>query len=306
MPSSNETYTAQWTANTYTVTYDGNGSDGGSTADSSHIYGVEQTLTPNGYTRTDYIFNGWNTAANGTGEAYTDAQSVTNLTMNDGVTVTLYAQWFSCGATSVTFTYNSSSVTYGVVGNPDTGDCWLDRNLGATQVATTSTDSASYGDYFQWGRPADGHQISNSATQGGPVSTITPSTSNFITSNSDWTNIDSDGALRSPYLSKTDGSGLCPPGFRLPDETELTAEINSWGDNPNAPDGFNSPLKWSKAGYRNYGDGTFELINLYGYAWSSSVSSFNNYNSSALAFGSSPYIRSSDRGFGYPVRCIRD
>jgi hypothetical protein len=35
----------------------------------------------------------------------------------------------------------------------------MDRNLGASQVATSSTDPASYGDLYQWGRPADGHQI---------------------------------------------------------------------------------------------------------------------------------------------------
>jgi hypothetical protein len=39
----------------------------------------------------------------------------------------------------------------------------MDRNLGASQVATSSTDPASYGDLYQWGRPADGHQIRTSA-----------------------------------------------------------------------------------------------------------------------------------------------
>jgi hypothetical protein len=33
---------------------------------------------------------------------------------------------------------------------------WLDRNLGATQVATKVDDSAAYGDYYQWGRAKDG------------------------------------------------------------------------------------------------------------------------------------------------------
>jgi len=33
----------------------------------------------------------------------------------------------------------------------------MDRNLGATQVATSSTDENSYGDLYQWGRRADGH-----------------------------------------------------------------------------------------------------------------------------------------------------
>ena len=33
-----------------------------------------------------------------------------------------------------------------VVTNPTTGEIWMDRNLGASQVATSSTDAAAYGD----------------------------------------------------------------------------------------------------------------------------------------------------------------
>ncbi len=40
----------------------------------------------------------------------------------------------------------------------DTGRCWMAFNLGATQVATSIDDEAAYGDLYQWGRPADGHQ----------------------------------------------------------------------------------------------------------------------------------------------------
>jgi len=35
------------------------------------------------------------------------------------------------------------------VTNPTTGRIWMDRNLGATQVATSSTDLNSYGDLYQ-------------------------------------------------------------------------------------------------------------------------------------------------------------
>ena len=79
--------------NTYTVKYDGNGSTGGSTASSSHTYDAAKALTANGYTRTGYSFNGWNTKADGSGTAYADKASVKNLTTTNGGTVTLYAQW---------------------------------------------------------------------------------------------------------------------------------------------------------------------------------------------------------------------
>ena len=39
-----------------------------------------------------------------------------------------------------------------------TGKVWMDRNLGAAQVATSATDEAAYGDLYQWGRPEDGHE----------------------------------------------------------------------------------------------------------------------------------------------------
>jgi len=39
---------------------------------------------------------------------------------------------------------------------------WLDRNLGASKVADSMDDNASYGDLYQWGRGADGHEERNS------------------------------------------------------------------------------------------------------------------------------------------------
>jgi hypothetical protein len=39
-------------------------------------------------------------------------------------------------------------LTYKLIASPNTGRVWLDRNLSATQVATTIGDSAAYGDYF--------------------------------------------------------------------------------------------------------------------------------------------------------------
>ena len=82
---------ARWTANTYTVAYDANGGSG-TTASGSHTYDVSKTLTANGFRRTGYTFAGWATSADGD-VAYTDGQSVKNLTSTDGATVTLFARW---------------------------------------------------------------------------------------------------------------------------------------------------------------------------------------------------------------------
>ena len=56
-------------------------------------YGTSYTLTANGFSKTGYTFTGWNTSANGSGTSYADQASVSNLTMTNGETVTLYAQW---------------------------------------------------------------------------------------------------------------------------------------------------------------------------------------------------------------------
>ena len=83
----------RYTRNSYTVTFSGNGSDGGSMADQVFLYEETGNLTTNIFTRTGFTFTGWNTAADGNGTPYADGASVQNLTDAAGGTATLYAQW---------------------------------------------------------------------------------------------------------------------------------------------------------------------------------------------------------------------
>ena len=125
--ASNTTLYAKWTAITYTVTYNGNGATGGSTANSSHTYDEEKALTANGYERkytvtynhnytgstntsktATYTFNGWATSASGA-KVYNNSQSVTNLSNTNGATVTLYANWSSA---SVNYTPTRTGYTF--------------------------------------------------------------------------------------------------------------------------------------------------------------------------------------------------
>ncbi len=94
----------------YTIKYHGNGATGGSTANSSHTYDVAKELTPNGFTKTGYVFDGWNTKPDGKGTSYADKQSVKNLTSTNGDIVNLYAQW-----TPITYTieYNGNGAIGG-------------------------------------------------------------------------------------------------------------------------------------------------------------------------------------------------
>jgi len=89
---------AQWTAQAAAVTFDGNGSTGGSTAPMSVVYGAgPAALTPNGFTRTGYSFQGWNTEADGSGTSYADGAQVSDL----GADLALYAQWEEVDVTGV-------------------------------------------------------------------------------------------------------------------------------------------------------------------------------------------------------------
>ena len=117
----NDVY-AVWKANSYTITYEGNGATGGSTPSSNHTYDKPQTLIPNGFTKPGYVFDSWNTEPDGTGNSYQDKEEVQNLTSKDGDTITLHAQWKpvdykiiykgngSTGGTEKTHLYNQKDV----------------------------------------------------------------------------------------------------------------------------------------------------------------------------------------------------
>ena len=100
----NHTIHADFAPNAYTVRFDGNGSGVvGSTASMSMTYDVAKSLSPNGFSRPGYTFQGWNTEGDGSGSPYADGQTVRNLTTADGGTVTLYAQWKENPAVDITY-----------------------------------------------------------------------------------------------------------------------------------------------------------------------------------------------------------
>lgn len=182
------------------------------------------------------------------------------------------------------------------------GLVWMDRNLGASRVAISSTDSAAYGDLYQWGRGADGHQLRTSPTTPTLSSADEPGHGDFITagvSPYDWRGSQNDSLWQG-------GAGVnnpCPAGFRLPTEPELQAEISSWLSN-DAAGAFGSPLKLVREGYRGHNYGTLYSAGTRGYFWSSTV---DGIYARFLTFGSSSVIIGSyDRAYGFSVRCIQD
>ena len=159
---------------------------------------------------------------------------------------------------------------YGTVVNPVTGKIWLDRNLGATQVATSSTDADSYGDLYQWGRNADGHQIRTSGTTPTLASNYFTTGGLFITNSSSPFNWLSN--VETHMWSGTAAeNNPCPSGFRIPTAAEWEQERLTWSSN-NAAGAFASPLKLPLAGNRNFSSGSLSDVGTFGYYWSSTVS----------------------------------
>ncbi len=151
-----------YTANTYSVSYNGNGSTSGSTASQTKTHGVTLQLRSNGYSRTGYTFSKWNTQANGKGTNY---NAGANYTVN--AAATMYAQW----------TVNTYKVRFN--GNGSTGGSMSDQNFtyGTAQNLTANAFSKTGHTFAGWATSPTGAKVYNNqqsvtnltATNGGTV-----------------------------------------------------------------------------------------------------------------------------------------
>jgi uncharacterized protein (TIGR02145 family) len=187
------------------------------------------------------------------------------------------------------------------VTNLTTNDTWMDRNLGASRAAINSVDANAYGDLYQWGRLADGHQCASSGT--------TPTTSNandpghgvFIAHNifpNDWRDPQNDLL----WQGISGPNNPCPSGYRLPTITELENERLSWTSNDPAG-AYASVLRIPLAGLRRGTDGFPMSWGMRAYIWSSTISA---HLARHLLIQSPASIGQNSRTSGATVRCIKD
>jgi uncharacterized protein (TIGR02145 family) len=198
------------------------------------------------------------------------------------------------------------------VTSPTSGHIWMDRNLGASRAATASNDADAYGDVFQWGRFADGHQCRATTFSGNVTSqatTFSPDSTQawygkFIVGFDDWLATPND----SLWTGINGTNNPCPTYYRLPTEAEWSQELNTSDQTPvisDSVDAINSFLKLPMGGQAQSSDGQIQSDGSSGYYWSSTLST--NQKIRRLFFSSDTATTSdSKRADGNSVRCIQE
>jgi uncharacterized repeat protein (TIGR02543 family) len=158
-PASTLTLYAKWTGASYTITYNGNGSDGGSVpSNGTFTFGNSYSIVAKGtMTKSGYNFSGWTTASNGTGTLYANASdsiASSTATYTAAANLTVYAKWT---AQVYTITYSAN----GASGSPSRAtDSYT---FGATGITLPDKTGLTYGGYTfgGWSETSTGTAVAN-------------------------------------------------------------------------------------------------------------------------------------------------
>ena len=226
---------------------------------------------------------------------YAVSLTATNSSGSDTETKLSYITVNLCPvALQVTHTAGSvapvtKTVTYGIVETNLSGSdkCWITRNLGASNQASSSTDAteAAAGWYWQFNRK-QGYKYDGT--------TRTPGTTwiTFIDENSNWTPANDPCAI------------LLGTGWRIPTSMEWSLVISNGGWN-NWNDTYSSILKLHGTNCLYYNLGTYFYLTQYGFYWS--TSQYQTNRGWSLYFsGVASNISSYEKAYGFSIRCLRD
>lgn len=198
---------------------------------------------------------------------------------------------FACGINTVTYDgYDYSTVAIG-------DHCWFSENL---RTATYFNGDAIPGGLSNgdWAAASSGAQA--------------------IYSGDSATYFADFGRLYN-FSAVADGRGLCPSGWHVPSDEELTTLTDSFGgtsaaggalkasptDSPSWDGLNNSGFLALPGGYRN-NNGSFNNLGSDAYFWSSSLSSSNAWFRRFYSNNDNVLRNNGYLGYGFAVRCVRD
>jgi uncharacterized repeat protein (TIGR02543 family) len=244
-PAGNITLFAKWTGNPYTVTFNGNGNTGGSTASKSITGGTPAGLTANGFTRTGYSFLGWSETTTATTSTYDNGSTQTFFG-----NITLYAVWKpdiytitynpnnglgSAIKSSETYTVGTTGVTLATVGTMVRQGYrfsgWAATNTGTTAITSPYVATGSVTLFAIW--TANQYRLlydSNTATSGS-LAPLT-FTAGALLISMECRNFQKTGFTQTGWNTRADGTGttILVEAQTLFDTTTVYAQ---WS--PNAP-----------------------------------------------------------------------
>ncbi|MBO6027152.1 MAG: InlB B-repeat-containing protein [Bacteroidales bacterium] len=175
-----KSYTANWDPHTYSIRFNANAGTGtaatGTMTNQSFTYDEAQNLTANTFSRMGYTFAGWSTSENGAVD-YTDGQSVSNLTPENGAIIDLYAQW-DVHHYTIQFDKNSNEATGTMANQAFTYDQGVLNANTFARIGYTFTG---------WNTQADGNGTSYPDQQASP--NVTATNNATVTLYAQWTPI---------------------------------------------------------------------------------------------------------------------
>lgn len=213
---------------------------------------------------------------------------------------------FSIVLNAQTISFNG--LEYKTIKSPVTSKIWLDRNLGAKRQCISMDDKLCYGDYYQWGRKANGHEkISNKSDARKRVFTDLVKDGKYIivkhSSTFDW-RIEQNNEL---WKGKDAINNICPKGFKVPNQKELENETVMAKKPFTVTDkktSFSSFLKIPSSGFRSLCLGDLVRESKNGSLWTSSAYERESYY---LDFNDQEAIMTTGaRAEALPVRCIKE
>ena len=214
-----------------TINFNGNGATSGSKSPIQVTVGGQVKLPANTYTKTDEVFTGWNTQADGGGTSYDDQATYTASTdpSESDLNVTLYAQWgpnvqYMQNFTNAQCQSLASNANYTVYDSRDDNDytvryingaCWMTQNLrlpGGTMLTTSDSNVTR------------NYTLPNSSTSGFTSYTVANMYNGTDTTYGAYYSYCTASAGTVCSQTKQGATqDICPRGWKLPTKTQFDA-----------------------------------------------------------------------------------